>query len=179
MKIKFERIGSLHLFIFFTALSQGTALQAASHIDPPKVNASNVAGRAVECHLARRDDQWQSLGVVQILFDESSPPKVSSIKMKEILSGMSLNLEYDGDDATYKQSNKWLPLSELNYQVGLPEWIVMTPKKKTGPSGWLNPIHEFRMKSDPDEGRYIQDLPASPENMRRRVEILDCSLRYF
>lgn len=179
MKSAFRCSRFLQWSIFFTWIAQGSIAHALTEPKKLKIDYEKLSGKTVECNLAKQEDRWQALGVVQFLFDEANPPNVISIKMKEILSGTVYDLEYEGDQAVYTQSPKWAPLTETNKEIFFPQWVIMIPKNQYGIRPWKLFPREFRLEPHLDGGRYIQDLPETTLNTENRVEILDCSVKSY
>jgi len=172
--------------IAFTSIVQANPSYYFDNTKDVKVNYSSVAGKTVECNLAKGNNEWQPLGVVQFFFDEAKPPNVKSIKMKELLlDGPEYDLEYDGNQANYTQSPAWIPLRETNNEVFIPRWIIMIPKNQRGTHPWKSTPHEFHLETDADSGRFVQDYPskeirpASPPASENRVEILECTVKSY
>jgi hypothetical protein len=179
MKSGFRCSKFLQWSFFLTCVAQGSLTQSWAEPRRQPIDYNKLSGKTVECSLAKEEDRWQSLGVIQFYFDESNPPNVKSIKMKEILSGTVYDLEYEADQAVYTQSPKWIPLTETNGEVFFPRWVVMIPKSQHGFRPWKVFPREFHLEPNLDGGRYIQDLPETPINKERRVEILNCILTSY
>lgn len=187
MYLKFISLKTLHLSMILTGITFTSIVQAnpSYYFDNTKdlkINYSSLAGKTVECDLARGNTEWQPLGVVQFIFDEAKIPNVKSIKMKELLlDGPEYSLEYEGDQATYTQSPAWIPLRETNNEVFIPRWIIMIPKNRRGTHLWNTSPHEFHLETDAEAGRYVQDYPTTEirPNTEVRVEILGCTVKSY
>lgn len=146
---------------------------AASEEVPAREIIQGMKGRRVECSLARSYDQVQNMGRIQIQFGLQEQPLVESIKMRQDQHGAVLNLEYEGEEATYQQASEWIVLREYNELLVMPKSIVMSPRVQK--NAWPSSPHILQFEDSLSGGRYLQDLPDSKSNVDRRVEILQCS----